>query len=156
MADIDDLASGVTDPEQYDRILFVATSSESAARRTRPTHSRPRRISPVITARALRAQNHLLCAAPQARKPVRRRPADRRLADTAFRRVGLEILGNTDAFLHGHVWPRYNWEPPDRIGYPVWLYPKENWTDPATALGPQHDMLRAAIKTQLARPGLPA
>jgi SAM-dependent methyltransferase len=27
MADIDDLASGVTDPEQYDRIFFVATSS---------------------------------------------------------------------------------------------------------------------------------
>jgi diadenosine tetraphosphate (Ap4A) HIT family hydrolase len=76
-------------------------------------------------------------------------------ADAAFRRVNLEILGNTDAFLHAHVWPRYDWEPPDRIGYPVWLYPEENWTDPATALGPQHDTLRAAIKTQLARLDLP-
>jgi diadenosine tetraphosphate (Ap4A) HIT family hydrolase len=72
-------------------------------------------------------------------------------ADPAFRRINLEILGNTDAFLHAHVWPRYDWEPPDRIGYPVWLYPEENWVDPATALGTQHDTLRAAIKAQLAR-----
>src|SRR5215475_9460657 len=41
-------------------------------------------------------------------------------ADAAFRRINLEILGNTDAFLHAHVWPRYDWEPPDRIGDPVW------------------------------------
>jgi diadenosine tetraphosphate (Ap4A) HIT family hydrolase len=72
-------------------------------------------------------------------------------ADPAFRRINLEILGKTDAFLHAHIWPRYDWEPPDRIGYPVWLYPEENWADPATALGPQHDALRAAIKAQLAR-----
>jgi diadenosine tetraphosphate (Ap4A) HIT family hydrolase len=72
-------------------------------------------------------------------------------ADPAFRRVNLEILGNTDAFLHAHVWPRYDWEPPDRIGYPVWLYPDENWSDPAFALGPQHDTLRGSIKAQLAR-----
>jgi diadenosine tetraphosphate (Ap4A) HIT family hydrolase len=72
-------------------------------------------------------------------------------ADPAFRRVNLEILGNTDAFLHAHVWPRYGWEPPDRMSYPVWLYPGENWSDPTTALGPQHDTLRAAIKAQLVR-----
>jgi diadenosine tetraphosphate (Ap4A) HIT family hydrolase len=36
----------------------------------------------------------------------------RAAADPAFRRINLEILGNTDAFLHAHVWPRYNWEPP--------------------------------------------
>lgn len=46
-------------------------------------------------------------------------------ADPAFRRINLEILGNTDAFLHGHIWPRYDSEPPDRIGYPVWLYADE-------------------------------
>jgi len=34
-----------------------------------------------------------------------------RQVDGAFRRVNLEILGNTDAFLHAHVWPRYEWEP---------------------------------------------
>jgi diadenosine tetraphosphate (Ap4A) HIT family hydrolase len=71
-------------------------------------------------------------------------------ADPAFRRVNLEILGNTDAFLHAHVWPRYDWEPPERVGYPVWLYDSRHWSDPATALGPQHDSLRAAIVTELA------
>ena len=30
--------------------------------------------------------------------------------DPAFRRVNLEIQGNHDAFLHAHVWPRYEWE----------------------------------------------
>jgi diadenosine tetraphosphate (Ap4A) HIT family hydrolase len=66
-------------------------------------------------------------------------------ADPAFRRVNLEILGNTDPFLHAHVWPRYEWEQADRIGYPVWLYADENWSDPKTALGPQHDPLRAPL-----------
>lgn len=65
--------------------------------------------------------------------------------DPAFRRVNLEILGNTDAFLHAHVWPRYDWEPADLVQRPVWLYPEELWRDPATALGPEHDDLRAAI-----------
>ena len=70
-------------------------------------------------------------------------------ADPGFRRVNLEILGNTDPFLHAHVWPRYSWEPPELVGKPVWLYPQRNWTDPATALGPQHDTLRDAIAAYL-------
>lgn len=65
--------------------------------------------------------------------------------DSAFRRVNLEILGNADAFLHAHVWPRYNWESPDLVTRPVWLYPVEKWRDESTALGPQHDDLRASI-----------
>jgi hypothetical protein len=72
-------------------------------------------------------------------------------ADPAFRRVNLEILGNTDPFLHAHVWPRYDWEPTERISHPVWLYPAEKWSDPATALGPRHDPLRAAISRELER-----
>lgn len=71
--------------------------------------------------------------------------------DEAFRRVNLEILGNADAFLHAHVWPRYNWEPLDLVTRPVWLYPVEKWRDESTALGPQHDDLRAAITFYLAR-----
>jgi diadenosine tetraphosphate (Ap4A) HIT family hydrolase len=74
--------------------------------------------------------------------------ACRRL-DPAFRRVNLEILGNTDAFLHAHVWPRFEWENPDLVHRPVWLYPAENWRDPATALGPQHHALREAIGHEL-------
>ncbi|RLV49230.1 diadenosine tetraphosphate hydrolase [Nocardioides mangrovicus] len=69
--------------------------------------------------------------------------------DPAFRRVNLEILGNTDPFLHAHVWPRYDWEPPELVGHPVWLYPHERWQDPATALGPQHAELRAALAVVL-------
>ncbi len=70
-------------------------------------------------------------------------------ADPAFRRVNLEILGNTDAFLHAHVWPRYEWEPDELIGRPVWLYPVERWSDPSSALDEQHDDLRAAIAEAL-------
>jgi hypothetical protein len=60
-------------------------------------------------------------------------------------------LGNTDAFLHAHVWPRYDWEPADRVGHLVWLYPAANWSDPTTALGHQHDSLLAAITLELVR-----
>lgn len=70
-------------------------------------------------------------------------------ADPGFRRVNLEILGNTDPFLHAHIWPRYAWEPPEMVRHPVWLYPRSNWSDPATALGPQHDPLRRAITREL-------
>jgi diadenosine tetraphosphate (Ap4A) HIT family hydrolase len=69
--------------------------------------------------------------------------------DPAFRRVNLEILGNTDPFLHAHVWPRYDWEPAELVGRPVWLYPPSNWRDPTTALGPQHDPLRSRIHSAL-------
>jgi diadenosine tetraphosphate (Ap4A) HIT family hydrolase len=44
-------------------------------------------------------------------------------------KVNYSILGNTDDFLHAHIFPRYNWEEETRRKYPVWLYPKENWTD---------------------------
>jgi diadenosine tetraphosphate (Ap4A) HIT family hydrolase len=70
-------------------------------------------------------------------------------ADSAFRRINLEIQGNTDAFLHAHIWPRYDWEPPEIIGRPVAVYPMSFWHDPARALGPQHDALRAAITRRL-------
>ncbi|WP_128374749.1 diadenosine tetraphosphate hydrolase [Streptomyces cavernae] len=69
--------------------------------------------------------------------------------DQAFRRVNLEILGNTDPFLHAHVWPRFTWEPAELVGSPVWLYPRERWNDERFALGPQHDALREAIGEEL-------
>ncbi|GHG06394.1 diadenosine tetraphosphate hydrolase [Streptomyces zaomyceticus] len=71
--------------------------------------------------------------------------------DPAFRRVNLEILGNTDGFLHAHVWPRFEWEPADLVGLPVWLYPRQRWNDEEYALGPAHDTLRAAIGAELDR-----
>lgn len=71
--------------------------------------------------------------------------------DPAFRRVNIEILGNTDAFLHAHIWPRYDWEPPAILTQPVWRYPAESWRDPETALGSRHDVLRAALTAEIAR-----
>ncbi|MEU0603776.1 diadenosine tetraphosphate hydrolase [Streptomyces sp. NPDC006393] len=38
--------------------------------------------------------------------------------DPDFRRVNLEILGNTDPFLHAHVWPRFEWEPAELVSKP--------------------------------------
>ncbi|MEU9864504.1 diadenosine tetraphosphate hydrolase [Streptomyces sp. NPDC047971] len=72
-----------------------------------------------------------------------------RKRDDGFRRVNLEILGNTDAFLHAHVWPRYAWEPDDVVRMPVWLHPRDRWSDERFALGPAHDALRAAIGAEL-------
>lgn len=68
-----------------------------------------------------------------------------RQRDSAFRRVNLEILGNREPFLHAHIWPRFDWEPPDRIAKPVWLYPPEHWTDQRHQLDVDHDELRGAV-----------
>ncbi len=43
------------------------------------------------------------------------------------RRVNYSIYGNTDAYLHAHVFPRYSWETKERIPYPVWQYSSEKW-----------------------------
>ena len=72
-----------------------------------------------------------------------------RRLDPAYRRVNVEILGNTDAFLHCHVWPRYDWEPAGVVGRPVWAYGAARWSDPATALGPAHDELRAELTAEV-------
>ncbi|WP_411757124.1 diadenosine tetraphosphate hydrolase [Streptomyces venezuelae] len=72
-----------------------------------------------------------------------------RRMDPAFRRVNLEILGNRDPFLQAHVWPRYEWEPADLVGVPVWLYPRARWSDERFALGPRHDALRVSIGAEL-------
>jgi diadenosine tetraphosphate (Ap4A) HIT family hydrolase len=74
-----------------------------------------------------------------------------RRRDASFRRVNLEILGNTDGFLHAHVWPRFGWEPAESVRKPVWLYPRDRWTDGQYALGPRHDPLRTAIGEELDR-----
>lgn len=70
-------------------------------------------------------------------------------ADPAFRRVNIDVLGNTDAFVHAHIWPRYEWEQPELISRPVWLYDPANWRNPNTALSDQHHRLRAGIVNHL-------
>lgn len=68
-----------------------------------------------------------------------------------LRRVNYEILGNSVPFLHGHVHARYEWEPPDKVGGPVWRYPKEVRDDPEHAYSDErHGEVRAAITAALA------
>ena len=74
-----------------------------------------------------------------------------RKLDPGFRRVNLEILGNTDPILHAHVWPRFAWEPAELVGRPVWLYPSDRWSDERYGLGPHHGEVREAIGEELDR-----
>ncbi|AZG48660.1 HIT family protein [Gordonia insulae] len=71
--------------------------------------------------------------------------------DPMYRRTNVEILGNTHAFLHAHIWPRYGWEPAERVGMPVWLYPQDHRTHPDHALAPRHGPLRAALTAEIGR-----
>jgi len=78
-------------------------------------------------------------------------PAVDRLTDLA--RLNYEILGNTDAYLHAHLFPRYDWESPEHVGKPVWLYDPGEFYGPEAALAPRHDALRARIAAELGRLG---
>lgn len=71
--------------------------------------------------------------------------------DSGYRRVNVEILGNTDAFLHAHIWPRYDWEPVELVGKPVWLYPPDHWRDERHALSDAHNELRAELAAEVHR-----
>jgi len=71
--------------------------------------------------------------------------------DPEFRRINLEIQGNTDAFLHAHVTPRYEWEPADIVGWTAQLHHLRGLVTEEHALGPQHDDLRAELTAELDR-----
>lgn len=45
-------------------------------------------------------------------------------------RINYDILGNTDTFLHAHIFSRYEWEESHYKTKPMWLYPSENWSNP--------------------------
>ena len=45
-------------------------------------------------------------------------------------RINYEILGNTDAYLHAHIIPRYDWEEDELRKLPVWMYPSEYRSSP--------------------------
>ena len=65
-------------------------------------------------------------------------------------RMNYSILGNTDPILHAHVYPRYDWEPPERLPLSAWLYSrKEYWENPEQALSEKHAELAQNIKTEL-------
>lgn len=65
-------------------------------------------------------------------------------------RINYEVLGNSWPHLHGHVHARYEWEPPDKIGGPVWRYPKElRYAHEHAYDYTRHGELRAAITAEL-------
>lgn len=67
-----------------------------------------------------------------------------------LRRVNYEVLGNSLHHLHGHVHPRYDWEPPERITGPVWRYPKdERNSDEFAYSDERHGPTRAALTEAL-------
>jgi diadenosine tetraphosphate (Ap4A) HIT family hydrolase len=75
---------------------------------------------------------------------------ERACRENGLRRINYEVLGNAEPVLHGHVHPRYEWEPPERITGPVWRYPKELRNDPRYAYSDeQHGEVRAAITGEL-------
>ena len=53
-------------------------------------------------------------------------------------RMNYEILGYTDAFLHAHIFPRYEWEETKHKTKSVWLYDEDNWSNSAF----QYDQVR--------------
>jgi diadenosine tetraphosphate (Ap4A) HIT family hydrolase len=75
---------------------------------------------------------------------------ERACRPNGLRRINYEVLGNSVPVLHGHVHPRYDWEPPDKITGPVWRYPMETRNDPAHSYSDEkHGELRAVITAEL-------
>jgi diadenosine tetraphosphate (Ap4A) HIT family hydrolase len=75
---------------------------------------------------------------------------ERACRDNGLRRINYEVLGNSIPVLHGHVHARYEWEPPEKIGGPVWRYPQDERNDPEYAYSDaRHGELRAAITAEL-------
>ncbi len=65
-------------------------------------------------------------------------------------RINYDILGNTDNFLHAHVFPRYSAEKPEKLKNPVWLYDSSYWSNSKYHYDPeQHDNIRSKITNYL-------
>jgi diadenosine tetraphosphate (Ap4A) HIT family hydrolase len=69
-------------------------------------------------------------------------------AETDCFRINYEILGNSDAALHAHIFPRYEWEQPDKRVGPVWWYSSDERTsEPFDA--DVHGALMARLRSSL-------
>lgn len=76
---------------------------------------------------------------------------DALLSVTEAYRINYEVLGNTEAALHAHVFPRYLHEPEHLRRVPVWAYDWQN----ALPFDPDRDReLMEAIADRLARAGI--
>lgn len=66
------------------------------------------------------------------------------------KRMNYSIYGNSDAYLHAHIFPRYAWEPEERQPKPVWLYPSEKWFDDKYQYSDEkHQELKKGIREKL-------
>ncbi len=61
------------------------------------------------------------------------------------RRINYSIYGNSDAFLHAHVFPRYEWEQEDRKSHPVWKYSNEMWAMLVVQYCDERNILTVAV-----------
>ena len=69
---------------------------------------------------------------------------------TGCARVNYGIYGNTDPYLHAHVWARYAWEPEERRQHPAWFYPSEQRFAPEVLFSPEkHGDLQARLRAEL-------
>lgn len=71
--------------------------------------------------------------------------------DPAFSRLDYELSANGERLLRADVIPRYSWEPTELREASVWHHPAQRWSDPAYALGEEHDRLVEAITRELSR-----
>lgn len=67
-------------------------------------------------------------------------------------RINYDILGNSDKYLHAHIFPRYEWESEERRSKPVWLYDESNWLNGDNDYSPSlHGLIREKISKELIR-----
>lgn len=67
-----------------------------------------------------------------------------------LRRINYEILGNVLPVLHAHAFPRYEWEPADKLGGEIGRYPKEAFFSPESAYtDASHGDIRRKITAEL-------
>lgn len=67
-----------------------------------------------------------------------------------LRRINYEILGNVLPILHAHVFPRYDWEPADKLAGEIGRYPTEEFFSPEAAYtDAKHGALRRKIAAKL-------
>jgi diadenosine tetraphosphate (Ap4A) HIT family hydrolase len=68
---------------------------------------------------------------------------------TGCARVNYSVYGNTDPFLHAHVFARYAWEEPSRAKHPVWLSYNAQERDAVEFKLESHGTLKANLRTRL-------
>ena len=78
------------------------------------------------------------------------RLGDALLLVTGANRINYEILGNSEPALHAHVFPRYDYEPPEFRRRPVWFY---DWSKaPEFVRGDNEAFMQAVRRILTERP----